>query len=55
MIVTLLCIAFSSILNFDGLTLQTLFEWYCNHPFLFILFIWEYAGLIKFNFNVNTK
>lgn len=41
MIVTLLCIAFSQTLNFEGLTLSILFDWYCNHPFLFLLALGE--------------
>jgi len=55
MIVTLLCIMFSKILNFDGLTLQTLFEWYCNHPILFMLAMCECTGMIKFTLNVNAN
>ena len=41
MIITLLCIAFSQTLNFEGLTLPILFDWYCNHPFLFLLAVGE--------------
>lgn len=37
MFTTLLCIAFFKDLSFDGLTLQTLFNWFCGHPFLFLL------------------
>jgi hypothetical protein len=55
MIVILFCVAFSSCLNFDGLTLQTLFEWFLNHPILFLLAIWEYAGVIRFNFNIKVN
>lgn len=55
MIVTLLCILFSNNLNFDGLTLQTLFEWYCNHPILFMLAVCEFTGLLRFTLNVKTN
>lgn len=55
MIVILLCVAFSSILNFDGLTLQTLFEWFSNHPILFLLTIYEFLGVIRFNFNIKVN
>ena len=37
MIVTLLCIFLSKTLALKGLTLYNLFEWYVNHPFLFML------------------
>ena len=47
MIITLLCIIFSSDLSFGNLTLQTLFQWYCNHPLLFILAFCDLTG--KFN------
>ena len=36
MFITLLCILFSNNLNFDNLTLTSLFNWYVNHPFLFM-------------------
>lgn len=41
MFITLLCIMFSNSLNFDGLTLPILFQWFCNHPFLFMFAIGE--------------
>ena len=47
MIITLLCIIFSNDLSFSNLTLQALFQWYCNHPFLFILAFMDFTG--KFN------
>lgn len=31
--ITLLCILFYSDLNFEGLTISYIFEWYGNHPF----------------------
>ena len=37
MLVTLLCILFCKDLQLEGLTLQILFNWYCNHPFLFMM------------------
>lgn len=37
MIVTLLCVFLSKTLALKGLTLYNLFEWYVNHPFLFML------------------
>lgn len=37
MLITLLCIIFASDLSFNGLTLPILFDWYCLHPFLFML------------------
>jgi hypothetical protein len=50
MILTLLCVIFSHTLNFDGLTLPILFQWYCNHPFLFMLALGEI-----FSYTVNVK
>lgn len=41
MIITLLCIIFSNSLSLNGLTLPVLFDWYCNHPFLFMLAVSE--------------
>lgn len=49
MILTFICIIFSS-LQFDGLTLPILFQWYCNHPFLFMLALGEI-----FSYTVNIK
>ena len=40
MIITLLCVAFSS-LTFKGLTLTALMAWFNSHPFWFILAVWE--------------
>lgn len=48
MIVTWLCILFSKTLALKGLTLYNLFEWYVNHPFLFMLAFSEL-------FSVSTK
>ena len=45
MIVTLLCIIFSKSLSLDGLTLPVLFNWYCNHPFIFMLAVGEVISL----------
>ena len=50
MIITLLCILFSKNLSFNGLTLPILFEWYCNHPFLFMFVMGEI-----FQYTVNIK
>lgn len=52
MFTTLLCIMFSSTLNFDNLTIQTLFEWYCQHPFLLMFAISE---ILTMTVNVNKK
>lgn len=52
MIITLLCILISKTLNFDGLTLSILFEWYCRHPFLFIFAISE---CFQYTVNVSRK
>jgi hypothetical protein len=41
MFIILLCILFSGTLNFDNLTLISLFNWYVNHPFLFIFAIYN--------------
>lgn len=49
MILTFICIIFSS-LHFDGLTLPMLFQWYCNHPFLFMLALGEI-----FSYTVNVR
>ena len=38
-IITLLCVIFSKTLSLNGLTLPILLEWYCHHPFLFMLAI----------------
>ena len=46
MLITLLCIIFSD-LKFDGLTLPVLFEWYCNHPFLFLFAVSEIVEYAK--------
>lgn len=40
MITVLLCVAFGS-LTFKGLTLPLLFGWFCGHPFLFLVAVWE--------------
>ena len=47
MLTTLLCILFSDTLNFDGLTLQSLFQWYNNHPFLFMLVVAEVVNMFN--------
>lgn len=41
MLITILCIIFSSKLTFSGLTLPILFDWYSYHPFLFMLALGE--------------
>lgn len=54
MLITLLCIIFLSDLSFNHLTLQTLFQWYCNHPLLFIFAFCDLTG--KFNLlNIENK
>lgn len=52
MIITLLCLLFSNTLNFDGLTLQSLFQWYSNHPFLFMMATSE---LVSVSVNVKAR
>lgn len=52
MFITLLCIFFANDLTLYHLTLQTLFNWYCNHPLLFMMAVTELMGnfnLIKIN------
>jgi hypothetical protein len=41
MFIVLLCIAFSSTLNFQGLTLISLVTWFNIHPFLALMAISE--------------
>ena len=56
MFITILCIFFANHLTLYHLTLQTLFKWYCNHPFLFMMAVTELMGnfnLIKINFERN--
>jgi hypothetical protein len=51
MLITILCITFGS-LTFKGLTLQALFAWFCNHPFLFFMALNELVHeriYIRFN------
>ena len=50
MFITLLCVMFSSTLNFDNLTIQSLFDWYCQHPFLLMFAISEI-----FTMTINVK
>lgn len=45
MITTLLCIVFAFDLTFKGLTLPILFNWYCLHPILFIIAVYEIIRL----------
>lgn len=53
MIITLLCVAFSS-LTFKGLTLAGLMAWFNCHPFLSILVIWELVhGFGSFSFDLR--
>lgn len=57
MFTLLLCITFSKTLTFAGLTLPTLFTWFCHHPFLFIIMLNEiFATSNSFiTFNVNKR
>lgn len=48
MLVVLLCIAFSSTLNFDGLTVSVLWQWFQGHPFLLMMALGE-----VFSYNIN--
>lgn len=52
MIITLICILFSNSLNFDGLTLSGLFQWYQHHPFLFLFALGE---VFQYTVNVSRK
>lgn len=52
MLITLLCILLYGDLNFDGLTLQSLFSWYMVHPIWFILAISE---LVHVKVSVGCK
>lgn len=48
MFLTFLFVALSQQLTFNHLTLQILWQWYCNHPFLFLMVCGElmsYIGL----------
>ena len=55
MFTTLLCILFSTTLNFENLTLATLCDWYCEHPFLLMFAISEIlSSSISINYK-NTK
>lgn len=52
MIITLLCILFSKVLVFKGLTLQILFDFYSRHPFLFMMAVGEiFSARVTFNKN----
>ena len=51
MFITLLCVFFASDLSLEGLTLQTLFQWYCLHPFLFITALMEIVECAKVRIN----
>lgn len=51
MIITLLCIIFSSKLTFGGLTLPVLFDWYCYHPFLFMFAYVEIVSMATLHSN----
>ncbi len=42
--ITLLCILFYSDLNFEGLTMSYIFDWYCHHPFWAMFAITEIVG-----------
>lgn len=48
MFLTFLFVTFSQQLTFKHLTLPILWQWYCNHPFLFLMVCGElmsYIGL----------
>lgn len=57
MFTLLICIVISKTLTFAGLTLPTLFAWFCHHPFLFIIMLNEiFATSNSFiTFNVNNR
>ena len=47
MVVTMICIVFSDSLHLSNLTLPILFDWYSNHPFLFMLALSEIVTFFK--------
>ena len=47
MFLTLLAIMLYSDLNFDGLTISSLLDWYCQHPFWAMFLIGEIIGSFK--------
>ena len=53
MFLTILAIILYSDLNFDGLTITNLLDWYCQHPFWAMLAIGEIIRGLKIT--VNNK
>lgn len=50
MIITLLFVMVAKEISLDGLTLQSLFQAYCNHPFWFIIALIEMIMYAKNEF-----
>ena len=53
MFLTLLAIMLYSDLNFDGLTISSLLDWYCQHPFWAMLAMGEIIRGLRVT--VNNK